>query len=86
MQIHEFEFVSAILLLFGIYAIVKGRLNFQLVSGQSGTNTILDKNSPTKVHKEMRMGLISTRLFGLALIGISIFIFLKFKGDVIFVI
>jgi hypothetical protein len=86
MQIHEFELVSAVLFLFGLYAIVKGRLNFKLVSGQSGMNTIIDESSPTKVHKEVNMGPIGTRVFGLAMIGIGIFIFVNFKGEVMFAI
>lgn len=84
MEIYQFEFVSMVFFLFGMYAVVKGRLIFKLVSGTSGVNTIIDESLPTKVHKEINMGPISTRILGLALIGISIFIFFNFKGEVMF--
>lgn len=84
MQIYEFEFVAVVIFFFGLYALVKGRLNFKLVSGQSGVNTILDETSPTKVHKEVKMGTIATRIFGLTLIGSSILVLINFKGEVMF--
>jgi hypothetical protein len=84
MQIHEFEVVSIALFLFGLYALVKGRLNFKLVSGQSGMNTIIDESSPKKVLKEVQMGPITTRIFGLAIIAISTIVFFNFKGEVMF--
>lgn len=86
MHIHEFEFVAVVFFLFGLYAVVKGRLKFQLVSGKSGVNRILDETSPKKVHKEIDMGPFATRVFGFVIIAFSTFIFFNFKGEIMFVI
>lgn len=85
MYIYEYEFVALLFFMFGVYALVKGRLVFKIVSGQGGLNTIIDESKPKTVHKEIYLSVLATRILGLTIIGVSVLIFVNFKGNVMFI-
>jgi len=86
MEIYEFDIVALLFFSFGIYAIVKERLDITLSVGPSGYNTAVDENHPDTKSKEIHLGPISCRLFGISLIVIAYLIYANIKGDLAFVI
>jgi hypothetical protein len=84
MDVFEFDLVALLFFIFGVYIIVKGRLNVTLSAGPSGLNSIVDDNHPDTKSKEVHLGRISCRIFGVMLIVISCLIYMNVKGDLLF--
>lgn len=84
MDVFEFDLVAVLIFIFGVYVIVKGRLNVTLSVGPSGLNTAVDKNHPDTKSKEVHLGPISCRVLGAIFIVISYLIYINVKGDFLF--
>lgn len=84
MDIYEFDLVSLLFFIFGVYVIIKGRLNLTLSVGPSGLNTMVDDNHPDTKSKKVHLGPVSCRLFGAGLIIISYLIYVNIKGNLLF--
>jgi len=84
MDIYEFDFVALLFFIFGVYAIVKGRLELTLSAGPSGMKTMVDESHRSTKSKKVNLGPISCRVLGVSLMAISYFIFINVKGDFLF--
>ena len=86
MEFYAGDIVAALFGLFGLYAILKGRLELTLMVGPTKVSGSVDENNPNTKKKDVILGAYTSRILGLLFITAGYFYATKFKGDFLFAI
>ena len=84
MEVYEYDLVSLLFLVIGIYVMTKNELELTLSAGPTKLNGSVDSDSKYTKSEKLHLGTIQTKILGIALIILSSILYMHIKGELVF--
>ena len=86
MEFYAGDIVAALFGVFGLYVILKGKLELTLMVGPTKMTGSVDEKSAYTKKKDVILGAYTSRILGLFCIAAGYFYAINFRGDFLFAI
>ncbi len=85
MEIYEFEIVALVLFVFGLIVLTRNELEVTISAGPPKRNGFMNREVEYTKSEKFILGKTSTKVTGVVIILVSVFVYLNIKGDLAFV-
>ena len=84
MDVYEYDLVSLLFLVLGMYVMTKNELELTLSAGPTKLNGLVDSDSKYTKNEKFHLGKVQTKIFGITLIILSSILYMNIKGELVF--